>query len=82
MWSLLLTVMMMDVTGLTDYFIMCKILNHYVTHVILIKYYMLNTIQLKKSFIKKKQLQELDVGLPWTTGKLGGARLDSIANNP
>ena len=82
MWSLLLTVMMMDVTGLTDYFIMCKILNHYVTHVRLIKYYMLNTIQLKKSFIKKKQLQELDVGLPWTTGKLGGARLVSIANNP
>lgn len=82
MWSLLLTVMMMDVTGLTNYFIMCKILNHYVTHVRLIKYYMLTTIQLKKSFIKQKQLQELDVGLPWTTGKLGGARLDSIANNP
>ena len=44
----------MDVTGLTNYFIMCKILNHNVTHVRLIKYYMLTTIQLKKSFIKKK----------------------------
>ena len=74
--------MMMDVTGLTDNFIMCKILNHYVTHVRLIKYYMLITIQLKKFFLKKKQLQELDVGLPWTTGKLGGAGLVSIANNP